>query len=83
MRFLRWLYGLPGRINRSFGSTAAATNVGSPGMLTSDVSAMGAKVVMGEVGNATTDETDGSHPDDVGRPHDSGSHQEPGGDETR
>lgn len=60
MGFLRWLYRLPRRINRSLDSTAAATNVGSPGMLTSDVSAMGAKVVMGEVAEATSSETEGA-----------------------
>jgi hypothetical protein len=27
MGFFRWLYRLPGRINRSFGPTVAATNV--------------------------------------------------------
>ena len=70
MRFFRWLYRLPGRITGSFGSTAAATNVGSPGMLTSDVSAMGAKVVMGEVEKATTSEAEGSHSDDADQPHD-------------
>jgi hypothetical protein len=61
--FLRWLYRLPGRITGSFGSTAAATNVGAPGMLTSEVSAMGVKVVMGEVEDATADEVEGSHGD--------------------
>jgi hypothetical protein len=61
--FLRWLYRLPGRITSSFGSTAAATNVGAPGMLTSDVSAMGAKVVMGEVADATAEEVEGSEDD--------------------
>lgn len=63
MSFRNWLYRLPGRITRSFSSTAAAANVGTPGMLTSDVSAMGAKVVMGEVADATAEETEGSHPD--------------------
>ena len=33
-------------------------------MLTSDVSAMGAKVVMGEVADATTSATEGSDTDD-------------------
>jgi hypothetical protein len=61
----KWLYRLPGRITGSFSSTAAATNVGSPGMLTSDVSAMGAKVVMGEVADATTSATEGSDTDDA------------------
>jgi hypothetical protein len=68
--FFTWLYRLPGRINRSFGSTAAATNVGSPGMLTSEVSEMGAKVVMGEVADATADETEGSRADTADQPDD-------------
>jgi hypothetical protein len=42
-------------------------------MLTSDVSAMGAKVVMGEVAKATTRETDASLADDADQPHNSGS----------
>lgn len=70
MRFLKWLYRLPGRINRSFGGTAAATNVGSPGMLTSDVSAMGAKVVMGEVEEATATEAEGARADEDDEPDD-------------
>jgi len=71
--FLRWLYRLPGRITGSFSSTAAATNVGAPGMLTSDVSAMGAKVVMGEVEGATADEVEGSHDDEPDDPAAAGS----------
>ena len=69
MGFLRWLYRLPGRVNRSFDSTAAAANVGSPGTLGSDAGAMGAKVVMGEVAEATSSETEGasSDADDVDR----------------
>jgi hypothetical protein len=37
-------------------------------MLTSDASAMGAKVVMGEVAEATADEAEGSHADDPDEP---------------
>ena len=43
-------------------------------MLTSDVSAMGAKVAMGEVEKATTSEAEGSHSDDADQPHDPASH---------
>ena len=68
MSFLRWLYRLPGRITGSSGSTAAATTAEAPGMLTSDASAMGAKVVMGEVAEATADEAEGSHADDRDEP---------------
>jgi hypothetical protein len=73
MGFFKWLYRLPGRINRSFGGTAAATNVGAPGMLTSDASAMGAKVVMGEVEESTADETEGARTGDGDEPDDRGS----------
>jgi hypothetical protein len=31
--FFKWLYRLPGRINRSFGPTVAATNVESDGWM--------------------------------------------------
>jgi len=63
----KWLYRLPGRINRSFGPTAAAANVESPTPLGPGVSAMGVRVVAKEVENATrSDEGDdpaGNDPD--------------------
>ena len=70
VNLLKWLYRLPGRINRSFDSTAAATNVGSPGMLTSDVSAIGARVVREEVAEATAAETEDAEADDTDQPAD-------------
>ena len=67
MGFFRWLYRLPGRITGSSGSAAATTTAEAPGMLTSDASAMGAKVVMGEVAEATSEEAEGSQPGDPGQ----------------
>jgi len=67
----KWLYRLPGRITGSFDSTAAATSVVA-GRATN---AMGAKVVMGEVDNATTSKTNGSsHADDADQPRDPAGH---------
>ena len=43
-------------------------------MLSSDVSAMGAKVVMGEVEKATTSEAEGSRSDDADQPQDPANH---------
>jgi hypothetical protein len=60
---IKWLYRLPGRLTGSSASTATGTSVEAPGMLTSDASAMGAKVVMGEVAEATSAEAEGSHAD--------------------
>jgi hypothetical protein len=55
--FLKWLYRLPGRVNGSFDTTAAATQVDSPTMLGPGVSAIGVRVVAQEVENASrTDE---------------------------
>jgi hypothetical protein len=39
-------------------------------MLTSDVSAMGANVVMGEVAEATAEEAEAANADDAGQPDD-------------
>jgi hypothetical protein len=69
MGFLRWLYRLPGRITGSSGSPAAATTAEAPGMLTADASAMGAKVVMGEVAEATSEEAEGAEVDETDQEH--------------
>jgi hypothetical protein len=58
----KWLYRLPGRINRWFGPTAAAANVESPTPLGPGVSAMGVRVVSQEVENATRSH-EGEDPD--------------------
>jgi hypothetical protein len=50
MRFLRWLYRLPGRIDRSMEKTALASSVvHSEGMGGTHADAMGVKAVLGEI----------------------------------
>jgi hypothetical protein len=41
VNFFKWLYWLPGRINRSFGSTAVATGVEGPGAASPQINAVG------------------------------------------
>ncbi len=51
--FLRWFYRLPGRINRSFASTAAAADVEGAG-IGPQMNAVGVTVVTEEIKNATS-----------------------------
>ena len=53
MGLITWLDRVAGRLNRWFGATPAATQAGSPGMLTQQVSATGARVVAEEIEQAT------------------------------
>lgn len=46
MRFLKWLYGLPGRINSSIGSTVAASGV--EGTMHQGVNPVGVRIVAEE-----------------------------------
>lgn len=69
----KWLYELPGRINRSFGSTAAATGVEAPGAGSPQINALGVQVIRGEIERetgGTSDETNQSAAD-------AGSHDDP------
>lgn len=55
MRFLKWLYRLPGRINRSFANTAVATDVEGWGM-DPQMNTIGVKIVSQEIWTALTTE---------------------------
>ena len=59
MRPLKWLYRLPGRINRSFGPTVAATNVeSSVGMGGVGVNAAAVIIVAEEIKSTGSDKVD-------------------------
>lgn len=53
MGFFRWLYHLPGRIDRSFSSTALATNAEGPGAGVNQLNVPAASVLIHEIENAT------------------------------
>ena len=65
---LSWLDRIAGRVNRWFGAAPAATQVGSPGIGTQQVSATGARVVADEIEKDTRpdlpDEPTSETPDD-------------------
>jgi hypothetical protein len=54
VRFFRWLYRLPGRVDRSFGSTALATNAEGPGAGVDQLNVPAARVVIQEIEKATS-----------------------------
>ena len=59
MRLLKWLYRLPGRINRSFGPTVVATNVErSVGMGGVGVNAAAVIIVAEEIKSTGSDKVD-------------------------
>ena len=58
MGFLKWLYRLPGRINRSFATTALATDVEGPGAGVPQMNVAAMKVVVSEIETANSGESD-------------------------
>lgn len=68
MRVFRWLYRLPGRIERSFSSTALAANAEGPGAGVNQLNVPAARVVIQEIenaiGNATSPAEREDHRDD-------------------
>ena len=57
MRFFSWLYRLPGRIERSFSSTALAANAEGPGAGVNQLNVPAARVVIQEIENAIENAT--------------------------
>jgi hypothetical protein len=53
VRFFRWLYRLPGRIDRSFSSTALATNAEGPGADVDQLNVPAAVVLIQEIETRT------------------------------
>jgi hypothetical protein len=51
--FFTWVYRLPGRIDRSFGSTALATNAEEPGAGVDQLNVAAAGVLIQEIENRT------------------------------
>ena len=72
VNFFKWLYRLPGRSNRSFGSTAVATGVEGPGAVSPQINAVGVQVMRGEIEREMGGMSDEkSQPaDDAGSRHD-------------
>jgi hypothetical protein len=58
MRFFQWLYRLPSRIDRAFGSTALAANAEGPGAGVNQLNVPAARVVIQEIEDATTGRRD-------------------------
>jgi hypothetical protein len=62
--FFKWLYRLPGRIDRSFSSTALATNAEGPGAGVNQLNVPAATIVSKEIENATGRADRNGHDDD-------------------
>jgi hypothetical protein len=73
VNFFKWLYRLPGRINRSFGSTAVASGVEAPGAASPQINAVGVQVMRGEIEREMggTSGEKSQPPDNPGSRHDS------------
>lgn len=63
MGFFKWLYGLPGRIDRSFSATAVAADAEGPGAGVNQLNVPAARIVTQEIENATTGKRE-EHEDD-------------------
>jgi hypothetical protein len=64
--FFKWLYRLPGRLDRSFSTTAAAANAEGPGAGVNQLNVPAAGIVIQEIESeiATTGDGRESHDDD-------------------